>query len=449
MSDSIGTLLLVQVILIALNAVFASAEIAVLSTNEAKIERLAEQGNKKGKRLFKLTREPAKFLSTIQIAITLSGFLGSAFAAEGFSDPLVEWLISIGVTIPRQTLNTIAVIVITIILSYFTLVFGELVPKRIAMKKSEQLALAISGLISAISVLFKPIVWVLSVSTNGILRLFGIDPNEDEVGVSEEEIRMMVETGGEKGAIDKDEQNFIENVFKFDDLTAGEILTHRTDVAILWLEDNDDVWSHTIHDSRFTRYPICDESPDKVVGVLNAKDYFRLEDRSRQNIMATAVEQPYFVPETIKADLLFSNMRKAHKSMAIVLDEYGGMMGIVTLSDLLEELVGELDEIDQRDENPRIEKIDENTWRVYGNIELSDLEEALETEIDAEDVNTFTGFVFDLLNGIPNDGDHNIEVKVQDLTIYIKRIYEHQIVLADIVREKQDEEADETQESSK
>jgi putative hemolysin len=449
LSDSIGTLLLVQVILIALNAVFASAEIAVLSTNEAKIERLAEQGNKKGKRLFKLTREPAKFLSTIQIAITLSGFLGSAFAAEGFSDPLVEWLISIGVTIPRQTLNTIAVIVITIILSYFTLVFGELVPKRIAMKKSEQLALAISGLISAISVLFKPIVWVLSVSTNGILRLFGIDPNEDEVGVSEEEIRMMVETGGEKGAIDKDEQNFIENVFKFDDLTAGEILTHRTDVAILWLEDNDDAWSHTIHDSRFTRYPICDESPDKVIGVLNAKDYFRLEDRSRQNIMATAVEQPYFVPETIKADLLFSNMRKAHKSMAIVLDEYGGMMGIVTLSDLLEELVGELDEIDQRDENPRIEKIDENTWRVYGNIELSDLEEALETEIEAEDVNTFTGFVFDLLNGIPNDGDHNIEVKVQDLTIYIKRIYEHQIVLADIVREKQDEKADETQESSK
>ncbi len=446
MGESIGTLLLVQIVLIALNAIFASAEIAVLSINEAKIERLAEQGNKKGKRLFKLTREPAKFLSTIQIAITLSGFLGSAFAAEGFSDPLVEWLISLGVTIPRHTLNTIAVIVITIILSYFTLVFGELVPKRIAMKKSESLALAISGLISAISVLFKPVVWLLSVSTNAVLRLFGIDPKEEDVSVSEEEIRMMVETGGEKGTIDKDEQNFIENVFKFDDLTAGEILTHRTDVAILWLEDTDETWANTIHDSRFTRYPICDESPDKVVGVLNAKDYFRLRDRSRQNIMDTAVEQPYFVPETIKADLLFSNMRKTHNSMAIVLDEYGGMMGIVTLSDLLEELVGELDEIDQKDENPYIEKIDENTWRVFGNAELSDLEETLETEFKAEDVNTFTGLVFDQLNGIPDDGDHNIELKIQDLTIYIKKIHEHQIVLADIVRNKTEEETEEAQE---
>ena len=225
MSHSIVGLLLIQIVLIALNAVFASAELAVLSVNEGKIDRLAEQGNRKAKRLRNLTKEPAKFLSTIQIAITLSGFLGSAFAADGFSDPLVDWLIGLGVPLSRSVLDTLSVIFITLILSYFTLIFGELVPKRIAMKKSEALALGVSGVVSGISVLFKPIVWLLSISTNAVLRLLGIDPNEEDEHICEEDIRMMVETGGETGAIDKEEQDFIQNVFEFDDLSAGEILT--------------------------------------------------------------------------------------------------------------------------------------------------------------------------------------------------------------------------------
>ena len=269
-----GILLLVQIILIALNAVFASAEIAVLSVNEARLEQMARQGDKKAVRLYRLTREPARFLSTIQIAITLSGFLGSAFAADGFSDPLVDWVVSLGVSLPRQTLDTIAVVLITLILSYFTLIFGELVPKRIAMKKSEQLALAISGLIAAISAVFRPVVWLLSLSTNAVLRLCGIDPHEEEEQVSEEEIRMMVKAGGDRGTIDREEQAFIQNVFEFDDITAEEIATHRTDVTILWLEDDDETWAKTIHDSRHTLYPVCDGSPDNVTGVLNAKDYF-------------------------------------------------------------------------------------------------------------------------------------------------------------------------------
>lgn len=440
MNSSIGILLLIQVILIALNAVFASAELAVLSINETKLERLATQGNKKAKRLYKLTREPAKFLSTIQIAITLSGFLGSAFAADGFSDPLVDWVLSLGVKLPRETLDTIAVVVITLILSYFTLIFGELVPKRIAMKKSESLALAISGLVSAISVLFKPVVWLLSVSTNAVLRLCGIDPDEEDDQVSEEEIRMLVETGGEKGAIDKEEQSFIENVFEFDDLTAGEILTHRTDVAVLWLEDTDEEWAQTINTSRFTRYPICDGSPDKVVGILNAKDYFRLEERSRQTIMDAAVEPAYFVPETMKADVLFRNMKKSRNALAVVLDEYGGMAGIITLSDLIEELVGQFQEDGSanNDETPHIEQIDDHTWRVFGNAELSELEDEIDVEFSVEDVNTFTGFVFSLLNGIPNDGEHNIELETQDLVIRIRKIREHQVVLAEIVKKQGD-----------
>lgn len=436
MMGSIGALLLIQVILIALNAVFASAELAVLSVNETKLERLASQGNKKAKRLYRLTREPAKFLSTIQIAITLSGFLGSAFAADGFSDPLVEWALSLGAALPRKTLDTIAVIIITLILSYFTLVFGELVPKRIAMKKSESLALAVSGVISAISVLFKPIVWLLSISTNTVLRLCGIDPEEEEDQVSEEEIRLLVETGGEKGAIDKEEQDFIQNVFEFDDLTAGEILTHRTDAAILWLEDEDEVWEKTIHDSRYTRYPVCDGSPDHVVGILNAKDYFRLSDRSRECVMEAAVEPAYFVPETIKADVLFRNMKKSRHSLAVVLDEYGGMMGIVTLNDLVEELVGELREENAKEQTdvPHMEQIDERTWLVVGNVELDDIEEALEINLELEDVNTFTGMVFRQLNGIPDDGEQDIELETEGLSIRIRQIEEHQITLAEIMK---------------
>lgn len=439
MMGSVGTLLLIQVILIALNAVFASAELAVLSVNEAKLERLASQGNKKAKRLYRLTREPAKFLSTIQIAITLSGFLGSAFAADGFSDPLVEWVLSLGVTLSRKTLDTMAVIIITLILSYFTLVFGELVPKRIAMKKSESLALAVSGVISAISVLFKPIVWLLSISTNTVLRLCGIDPEEEEDQVSEEEIRLLVETGGEKGAIDKEEQDFIQNVFEFDDLTAGEILTHRTDAAILWLEDEDAVWEKTIHDSRYTRYPVCDGSPDHVIGILNAKDYFRLSDRSRACVMESAVEPAYFVPETIKADVLFQNMKKSRHSLAVVLDEYGGMMGIVTLNDLVEELVGELREEDTKEQTdvPHMEQIDERTWLVVGNVELDDIEEALEIDLKLEDVNTFTGMVFRQLNGIPDDGEQDIELETEGLFIRIRQIEEHQITLAEIMKKEE------------
>lgn len=438
MSSSIGILLSIQIILIALNAIFASAELAVLSINETKLERLVSQGDKKAARLYRLTREPAKFLSTIQIAITLSGFLGSAFAADGFSDPLVDWVIGLGVSLPRKTLDTIAVIVITLILSYFTLIFGELVPKRIAMKKSESLALAVSGVVSTISVLFKPIVWLLSVSTNAVLRLCGIDPNEDDESVSEEEIRMLVETGSEKGVIDKEEQNFIENVFEFDDLTAGEILTHRTDLTVLWQKDPDTIWEQTIHTSRFTRYPICDGSPDNVIGILNAKDYFRLNDRSRQTVMAEAVEPPYFVPETMKADVLFRNMKKTRNSLAVVLDEYGGMAGIVTLSDLVEELVGQLQEDDgsENEETPRIERLGEHAWRVFGNADLSDLEDALGIELEAGDVNTFTGLVFDRLNGIPDDGEQNIELEVQGLTVRIRKIQAHQIVLADILKKQ-------------
>ena len=420
MSYSIVSLLLIQIILIALNAVFASAELAVLSVNESRINRLAEQGSKKARRLRKLTKEPAKFLSTIQIAITLSGFLGSAFAADGFSDPLVDWLIGLGVTLPRNTLDTLSVIFITLVLSYFTLIFGELVPKRIAMKKAEALSLKVSGIVSGISILFKPIVWLLSVSTNAVLKMLGIDPDEAEAQICEEDIRMMVETGGETGAIDKDEQDFIQNVFKFDDLSTGEILTHRTDLIMLWLEDTDDTWEKIICSSSFSRYPICDGSPDKVVGVLNAKVYLREKDRSRENVMRSALEQAYFVPEKVKADVLFRNMKQTHTTFAFVLDEYGGLTGIVTMHDLIEELVGEIwDEHDEVEED--FEKLDENTYRVDCSVSLEDFMEFFDVKLESDSVSV-GGWVMEQLNRVPIKGDsfavQNLEITVSDLSAY-------------------------------
>ncbi|MBP3322860.1 MAG: HlyC/CorC family transporter [Clostridia bacterium] len=444
MSDTF-TLILLQVVLIALNAVFACAEIAVLSVNETKLNKMAEDGNKKAKRLSKLTKEPAKFLATIQVAITLSGFLGSAFAAENFSDGIVEWLISLGVTVDRSILDSISVVIITLILSYFTLVFGELVPKRIAMKKSEKLALGISGLVSGISVIFKPIVWFLSASTNLILRLFGIDPNEEEEEVSEEEIRMMVDAGSESGTIDDEEKEIIHNVFEFDDLTAGEIATHRTDVTFLWLEDSDEDWAKTIRENHHTRYPICEDSPDHIVGILNSKEYYRLEDKSRKNVMENAVRDAYFVPETIKADTLFKNMRKDKTPLAVVLDEYGGLVGILTVNDLISQIVGEItDESEGDDKNePEIVKIGDNLFEVNGNITLSKLESECDVDFDDEKYGTLTGLVFDALDYIPQDGEQDIDVTIDNMKVHITLIKNHQIEKATLtVLEKSDENED-------
>lgn len=427
MSTSIYILLLVQLILIALNAIFASAEIAVLSMNETKLERMAEQGDSRAKRLVRLTQEPARFLATIQVAITLSGFLGSAFAADNFSEPLVDWVAGMGVDIPRSTLDTVAVILITLILSYFTLVFGELVPKRIAMKKSDELAMGVSGLVTGISIFFKPIVSFLSISTNAVLKIFGIDPNETEDLVSEEEIRMLVDAGSEKGTIDHQEKEFIQNVFEFNDVMAGTIATHRTDVTILWMSDDVKEWDETIHNTRHTLYPVCGDSIDRVIGILNAKDYFRLKEKNKDTVIDSAISAPYFVMETTKADVLFKNMKQSKQSMAIVLDEYGGVVGIVTLIDLLEEIVGDLNDIGPVSPEETVVRISDNKWEVKGNIRLSDIEDATGVTFAAEDCDTFTGFLFQKFSMVPKDGAAKIELEIENMHIIIDKIKEHQI----------------------
>ncbi|MEG2428730.1 MAG: hemolysin family protein [Clostridium sp.] len=441
LNDPILWQILLQVLLITLNAVFACAEIAVISMNDNKLAQMAAQGDKRAIRLARLTSQPARFLATIQVAITLSGFLGSAFAADNFSDQLVQWLLSLGINVPIATLDTMAVIVITLILSYFTLVFGELVPKRIAMKKAEALALGMSGLITAISRLFAPLVWLLTASTNGMLRLCGIDPNAEDEAVSEEEIRMMVDVGNQKGVIDFVEREMIQNVFEFDGLTVGEFATHRTDIALLWMDESAEEWEKTIHESRHTLYPICDESVDHVVGILNIKDYFRLTDKSHESVMKEAVKPPHFIPKSLYADVLFAQMKKTHNHFAVVLDEYGGMVGIVTMNDLLEQLVGDLDDMGDEDIPLDLEQLDDKTWRARGGVALDEVAKKLHIPLPIDDYDTFGGWVLGQYGFIPEDGTV-FELDTSTLHIKVTKMKEHRIeeaILSIEAREKETE----------
>ncbi len=424
--NSILFMILLQVALITLNAIFACAEIAVISMNDNKLKKMASDGDKRAHRLMKLTEQPARFLATIQVAITLSGFLGSAFAAENFSGVLVDWVVGLGVKIQVDILDTIAVVLITIILSYFTLVFGELLPKQIAMRKSEQLALGLSGLISGISKIFSPIVSFLTFSTNTGLRLCGIDPNQKEDEVSEEEIRMMVDVGTENGTIDDDEREFIHNVFEFDDLTVEDVLTHRNEVVMLDLEESMEEWKEIIYHNHHSFFPVYNESKDNVIGILNTKLYFRMDDRSREKVMEQAVFSPYFTPEKIKADVLFHKMKKDRIHFAVVLDEYGGVTGIVTINDLIEQLVGELvdEHLDAHAE--AIHLLEDGLWQVTGSANLEDLAEELKIEFPCEEYDTFNGFIFHALKRVPED-DEQIEMDYQNLHIKILETQNHQV----------------------
>lgn len=307
-----------------------------------------------------MTSQPARFLATIQVAITLSGFLGSAFAADNFASGLAQWLVGLGVPIPEATLNTIAVVVITIILSYFTLIFGELVPKRIAMKKADALALGMSGMIQFVARLFKPLVSLLTASTNGLLRLLGIDPNADDEEVTEEEIQLMVDTGSRKGTINPEEGLMIRNVFGFNDLSVSDLATHRRDVTVIWQEDSLEDWEKTFRETPHSNYPVCNENIDSIVGVLNVRDYYCMTERTKEQVLEKIVQPAFFIPESVRADVLFRKMKQNHCHFAVVLDEYGGMEGVITINDLLEELVGDFEE----EEVPDIVCLDGGAWQI-------------------------------------------------------------------------------------
>lgn len=426
--------LVLQFILLFVNAIFASAEIAVISMNDNRIAKMMLEGDKRAIRLSKLTEQPSQFLSIIQIAITLAALLGGAFAAENFASRITNFLISLGVNIPYSVLNSLSVVLITVLLAYITLVMGELVPKRVAMKNAERLALSLSGLLYSISKLFAPLVWLLTASTNGILRLLGIDPDAADDEVTEEDIRMMVDVGSEKGSINESEKEMIQNVFEFDNKTAEEVMTHRTEAVILWLDETEEEWDKKIIESRHSRYPVCDGSADNVIGVLHVKEYYTIEDKRREDIMKKAVKPAYYVPETVRTDVLFQNMKKSRNHFAVVFDEYGGMSGIITMNDLLEQIVGDIDDDYLTPEEEEIKQIDNNTWRIKGSAYLDHVSKEVGVSLPDEDFDTFGGLVFGILGIIPEDGS-TLELEEYGLKIIVTEIKGRRLETATVYKD--------------
>ena len=431
-SDPIWPPLLLQVVLILINAFFSATELAVISLSENLLRRQAESGDRNSAKLLKVVENPTRFLSTIQIGITLAGFLGSAFAAGNFAGRLSalavkEFSLSGSA---EAAVNTLSVVFITIVLSFFTLVFGELVPKRIAMQKGAKIAQFASGIVSAMAVIMRPVIWFLTVSTNGVLRLLHIDPNAEGEAVSEEGIRMMVDIGEEKGAIETGEREMIENIFEFNNMTAEDVMIHRTDVVMLWADDSDDEIVHTIVETGLSRYPVYEEDADDVIGILNSRDYFLNARREEPRPMRELLRPAYFVPESVRTDVLFRDMQDKKVHLAIIVDEYGGTSGIITMEDLLEEIVGKIyDEFDPQDEQ-EITLLEPNLWRVSGSADLEDLADELDIDLPEDDeYDTLGGLIFAQFTVIPEDGSQP-EMAVFGLHIKVEQLEDRRVAWA-------------------
>ena len=426
--DSIPSQLLLQAILILVNAFFAATEIAVLSLNATQLEKKAEKGEKTAKRLLKLTQEPSGFLSTIQIGITLAGFLGSAFAADNFSGYLVDWIYNdIGFTaLSLTTLDTLAVIVITLILSYFTLIFGELVPKRIAMQKPYEVSKLSCGAVLAVAKVVKPVVKFLSMSTNAILRILHLKTEAEEDTITEEEILMMIELGEKRGVLDEDESEWLQNIFDFDDTCIREIMTHSVDVISIALDASDDEIINIIKKTGISRYPVYDHDDENIIGILHVRDYLlnlQTKEKSFKDILTPA----YFIPDSMTADDLFEDMQTKNIHFAIAIDEFGEMSGIITLEDLVEEIVGNIYDEHDAYEQPSIQTINDHQWKVSGNVNIEDLSKELDTEIPVdEDYDTIGGYIYSHLRSIPKDGTTKT-IKADNLTFQITKIQNRRI----------------------
>lgn len=433
MSDIVKQLLL-QVVLILLNAFFAATEIAVISLNEKKIQAQAEEGDKRAGKLLKIIQAPTQFLSTIQIGITLAGFLGSAFAADNFAERLSGGLIRLFGASPEHagTIRTVSVILITLILSYFTLVLGELVPKRIAMRHKEKLAGAVCGVITILSKVLKPIIWLLTVSTNGMLRLFGIDPKEKEEAVSEEDIVIMLDAGGDDGTIAKEDIRYIKNVFRLEHQAAVDIMTPRGAVIAAAADSSAEELLALIGREGYSRMPVFEKDLDSVIGILHTNEYLLQKDAPDFRLR-DILHEPEFVPETMPLDVLFREMQNQHNHMAVVVNEFGMTLGIVTMEDVLEELVGEIwDEQDVPVEDDSIREIGENRYAVKTGASLDDFFRFFSLEEDAQfESSTVNGWLSELCGHIPQEGEtvsyRNLHILITGADEQMTRLIEVQV----------------------
>ncbi len=407
---------------------------AVVSLNEKKMEKLAEDGNKKAAKLLKMLQNPDRFLSTIQISITLAGFLASAFAADNIASRLTNWLYyGVGFTsLSEKALDVLCVIVITLVLSYFTLILGELVPKRIAMKNPEKAAMRLCSIVRFFAVIFRPAVWFLSVSTNLVLKMLRIDPKHEDEEVTEEEIRLMVESSEEDGNIQADEKEMIENIFEFNNTTASDIMTHRTEMSAIEINDSFEDIIKTINETGYSRFPVYENDIDNIIGVLSTRRFLLNVCEQSPKTLKELIFEPNFVPESVRADLLFRDMQEKKTHMAIILDEYGGTAGLVTMEDLIEQIVGNIyDETDEQFEDEEIEEIGENLYRMDGSVSLDTVEEALDIDFPSEDddLSTLSGLIFSRFTTIPADGE-TPELVIDRLHIKVEEITEHRVVSA-------------------
>lgn len=418
--------IILLVFLIFVNSVFAGAEIAVLSMNEVKMRELAEAGDHRAQILMRITEQPARFMTAIRVAVTLAGFLQSAFAAEYFAQPLAAVILNADADIPQNVLKIVCMIIVTVLLSYVSLLFGELVPRRLGMKNADDLSLRLAGLLQAVLIAIWPMTALLTATAGAILHLMGIKPEEKEEQETEEEIRLLLTEGNEQGSIQQEESEMIQNVFDLDDTTADEICTHRRDVVVLYMEDSDEKWEQVIRENRHTFYPVCGEDEDDIVYILDTRDYFRMDNRTRESVLLHACYPPFFVPESMRANLIFREMREKRDYFAAVLDEYGCFVGIVTLHDLVETLVGDIDDRTDLPKPDDIEKTGEHIWRVQGGAILDDVAEAVGIELPVEKYDTFSGFVCGVLERVPEDGEQ-FRCHWKNMEIIVNQVRNHTV----------------------
>lgn len=422
--------LLFLIFLTLTNAFFACTEIAMVSINKNKINLLAENGNKTAKLIQKVLAEPTNFLSTIQVAITLSGFFASASAATGFADILSKKLTVFNIAYTKE----LSIVIVTIILSYFTLVFGELVPKRIALHKAEAISMFAIRPIYIIAKLTFPFIKLLSISTNTILRILGFKIDNVEEQVSEEEIKSLLEVGQIHGVFNKTEKDMITSVLSFDNKNAKEIMTPRTATYMIDINSPLDEYLDELLNRKHSRVPVYDTEVDNIIGILFIKDFI-LEARKKgfeKVDIKTIMRKPYFIPETKKIDTLFKEMQQSKIFMSIIIDEYGGFSGIVTMEDLIEEIVGSIEE-EYQNKEPKITPVEENIYIVDGLFSIDALNYELGLDFYSDNYDTLSGFITGELERIPEEKEKIVleytNVRLEVLEIKDKRITKVKLTL--------------------
>lgn len=416
-------------VLILFNAFFAMSEIAIISLNDTKLKKMAEEGHKGAAKVLRLTESPSSFLSTIQIGVTLAGFLTSASAAGNFSEPLAKWLVEICKLNENflPTMEGVALIVVTIIISYFSLVLGELAPKRIGMQKAEAISFKVVGVLLFVRACMRPFIKVLAVSTNLIVRLFGFDPNADEETVTEEEILMMVDAGEEKGVIEESQKEMINNILEFDDIVASDVMTHRTDIVAVEITDNYKELLEKTLEAGYSRIPVYEEDLDNIKGIIYVKDLLPYVGKKIPSTVTLQelMREALFVPESKRCRDLFSEMTEKHLQMVFVCDEYGGISGLVTIEDLLESIVGNMqDEYD--DEEEEIAQVNETTFHIDGTTDIEEVEELLEIKFPEGEYDTIGGFIMAQIGRIPAE-DERPEVLYENCRFTVDAVDERRI----------------------